>query len=86
MERRLYCRHAEGTTLKRALGTHSWAALPLTPHECGGSLGHFVKWRFEPFLEFLTGISDRLGGVKALQPNNHPPLANLFYQARPCTR
>lgn len=25
--------------MSRAFGTHSWADLPLSPQECGGSLG-----------------------------------------------
>ena len=37
-ERRRYCRRAEGTSMKRAFGTYSWAALPLPPQEWGGSL------------------------------------------------
>lgn len=38
----------------------------------------FLKWRFEPFHEFLTGISDGLGGIKALPSDNYPPLASLL--------
>ncbi|MCX6880126.1 MAG: hypothetical protein NTW21_40925, partial [Verrucomicrobia bacterium] len=27
----------EGASMNRSFGTHSWAALPLPPQECGGS-------------------------------------------------
>ena len=41
-ERRHWCRRAEGTTMKRALGTHAWAALPQPPQECSGSLAQMT--------------------------------------------
>ena len=43
MERRLYCRRAEGAAMKQGLRHEPTGTLPLPPQEWGGSLTQFPR-------------------------------------------
>ncbi|MCX6880105.1 MAG: hypothetical protein NTW21_40820 [Verrucomicrobia bacterium] len=52
--------------MNRALGMHSWTALPQAPQECGGSYRSHVTPRSAPTASRVLVLRSRKHGVRSL--------------------